>query len=266
MNAQQNKIRDLIISGRYSESDIRSLITAVIGEVMIAYCGANSDGTHIGIFSACAELMAHKYNEMSTDEIREAFRLAAINEIDADIIAYKGVATVAIFGNVMSKYKEFRRKYVAEILRVKELEDRERRQAEGHDQRKLEYEQMVIEWFQNALKTKGSSISGFGQIPVYYYNTLDELGMLNIQIDIKKVYYELAIEQYAEVLKSKDSAEISDKRFIATLTADGFIEAIQNGTKDQKLDVTNLAKRLLLYAIIKGDVPYNDRSFTIRKD
>ena len=257
-NGEDSRVRDLIKSGRYTDFQIQGNLTAVIGEVMIAYCGATSDGTHIGIFNACAELMVHKYNEMSLEEIREAFRLAAINEIDADITAYKGVATVAIFGNVMSKYKDYRRKYVAEILRVKEIEDRERMQEDGHGEKKAQYEQMVIDWFNDALKSKGALITSYGQIPVYYYNTLDELGKLNVDIDIKKVYFELAIEQYAEALKMKESKEISDKRFIGNLIQNGFKDVLINLEKDKKLDVTNLAKRLLLYAIIKGDVKHND--------
>lgn len=263
MNSEGQAVRDLIKSGKHSEAQIQGSLTAVIGEVMIAYCGATSDGTHIGIFNACAELMVHKYSEMSLEEIREAFRLAATNDIDADITAYKGVATVSIFGNVMSKYKEYRRKYVSEILNQKELAERERMQEEGHWQKKLQYEQMVVDWFEDALKTKGSSIDGYGQIPVYYYNTLDELGKLNIDIKTKQIYLQLAIEQYAEVLKMKESKEKSDRRFIAELMQDGFTDGLINVDRDKKLDVTNLAKRLLLYAIIKGDVVNKERGITI---
>lgn len=262
-NSDGNALRDIIKSGKFSEEQIQGDLTATIGKVMISYCGANSDGTHIGIFRDCAELMVHKFSEMSHGDIIEAFRLAATNEIEANIIAYKGAANVSIFGNVMSKYKEYRRKYEAELSNQKELAERERMQAEGYWQKKLQYEQMVVDWYEHSMQTKGSSIDGYGQIPVYYYNTLDELGKINVDIKTKQIYLQLAIEQYAEVLKMKESKEKSDRRFIADLMKDGFSEGLINVEKDKKLDVTNLAKRLLLYAIIKGDVVNKERGIII---
>lgn len=264
-NGEGQRIRDLIADPRVPDDKLQADITATIGELMISYCGATEDGTHIGIFRTCAELMAHKFSEMSIGEIREAFRLAAVNEIDANLIAYKGVANAVMFGNLMAAYKEHRRKYVAEIVKQQEIEQREKMQSEGHLQRKMQYEAMVVDWFENALKTKGANIKGYNQIPVYYYNTLDELNKLNIPNKTKEIYLQLAIEQYAEMLKAKENVEKSDRRFISTLMEDGFSEGLANVEKDKKLDVTNLAKRLLLHAIIKGDVKHIDRGITILK-
>lgn len=219
---------------------------------MISYCGANSDGTHAGIFTACASLMVHKYSEMSAEEIREAFRLAASREIEADLTAYKGTATVAIFGGVMAAYKEHRRKYVAEYLRQQERINKERHDQEGAEAKKSEFEKMVVDWFEANKANKGEKIESYNHIPVYYYNTLDDLGFINVNPAAKNAYMSLAAETFSELLKNKQERDVYDRAFIKNMDVEGYVYAIQHGARNHKLEITNIAKRLLLEHIIKG--------------
>ena len=224
--------------------------TTIIGEVLVAYCGATSDGTHSGVVSECVALMTHKFAHLSIYEIREAFRLAAVNQIDVNLTAYKGVATVYVFGQVMSAYDELRRPVAHKFKSVPVNTEEDEKEVE---RKRNEFNQMVIDWYNKSIESKGASIKSIDDIPFYYYDTLSELGLLKVDIDTKKMYMEKAII----LLKNKFQSSITnldkeDRQFVRSVSEIGPVQAYFASTKSQKSETVSLAKKLYLFDSIKS--------------
>lgn len=227
--------------------------TSIIGEVLTAYCGATTDGTHAGVVSECVALMTHKFSHLGIYEVREAYRLAAIDKIDVNITAYRGVATVYAFGQVMSAYDKLRNSYVYIIEQKKR--EQEAMDKEESDKKKKAFELQIMEWFIKSKADKGKSIQGFNDIPFYYLDTLTEAGAINIGKDVKLQYLDKAtvlLKNKFEV--NKHSTDKSDREFVRNVNELGAAQAYMIATKGSQAEIISLAKKLLLYDIIKGNL------------
>lgn len=218
--------------------------TTIIGEILSAYCGATSDGTHSGVVAECVALMTHKFSHMSIHEIREAFRLAAINEIDVDLTAYKGVATVFVFGQVMSKYDAIRKPVAYKVLR--ESNDESHIRQHNDLVKKEEFSKMILNWFEESKKTKGRNIKGVNDIPFYYYDALAEDGVITVDIETKRLYLEKAlilIKNKFDVMSLKKQ----DRVYLQQIDELGTIAAYRSMSRETQSEITSLAKRQYLY-------------------
>ena len=227
--------------------------TSVIGEVLTAYCGATTDGTHAGVVSECVALMTHKFSHLGIYEVREAYRLAAIDKIDVDITAYRGVATVYAFGQVMSAYDKLRNSYVYIIEQKKR--EQEAMDKEESDKKKKAFELQIMEWFVKSKADKGKSVKSFNDVPFYYFDTLTEAGAIDIGKEVKIQY----LDKATVLLKNKfevnnHSTEKSDREFVRNVNELGAAQAYMIATKGSQAEIISLAKKLLLYDIIKGNL------------
>lgn len=249
-NGYDNKIRDLL---RNNPVSLIQNATSVIGEVLTAYCGATTDGTHAGVVSECVALMTHKFSHLGIYEVREAYRLAAIDKIDVDITAYRGVATVYAFGQVMSAYDKLRNSYVA-IIEQKKREQQELENQETEKKKKA-FELQIMEWFVKSKADKGKSIKSFDDVPFYYFDTLSDAGSINISKEVKFQYMDKAtvlLKNKFEI--NKHSTEKSDREFVRNVNELGAAQAYLIATKGSQAEIISLAKKLLLYDIIKGNL------------
>lgn len=250
-NGIENPIRVLIKQN--PEQLIRDA-TTIIGEVLVAYCGATPDGTHSGVVSECVALMTHKFSHLSITEVREAFRLAAVNQIDVNLTAYKGVATVYVFGQVMSAYDELRNP-IAYKIRMAQQEQEHQEDKEEVERKRTEFNNMVKDWYSKSVESKGTSIKSLDDVPFYFYDTLYELGLISADVDTKKAYIEKAVILLKHKFEvSTFNLEKEDRNFIRAVSSIGPVQAYFESTKSQKSETISLAKKLFLYDCIKGDI------------
>jgi hypothetical protein len=225
----------------------------MIGEVLTAYCGATSDGTHSGVVSECVALMTHKFPHLSANEIKEAYRLASIDLIDVNITAYRGVATVYAFGQVMTAYNILRNKALREMMENDEVARLEREEKENAESKRKaeEFKLMVSDWYKNQIETKGNTLKGLDDTPFYFYDALVEMEMINPTNEIKYQYMDKS-SQYLKDVTANPSKQ--DRDYFRTMNAEGIVSAFNNADIPFKTQIINLAKRMLLMDIIKGRV------------
>lgn len=147
--------------------------TAAIAALSEAYSGADiMKESNRAVYTECARLLRRQFPGLAIAEIHEAFALAAAQKIDADLTAYKGVFTVAMFGAVLTAYVDFRKKIVAELsktdsdLQLQAVEDEKR-------ERFAMYRQHVIDEFAR-LKLKNNQIASAENIPLSWAKILTE--------------------------------------------------------------------------------------------
>lgn len=243
-----NKIRDVI------KRDYVTLIqnaTTIIGEMLTAYCGATTDGTHSGVVSECVALLTHKFSHLGVNEIREAYRLASIDKIDVDIRAYRGVATVFAFGQVMTAYDKLRGSYI-KILEDKKLEE-ERLANQENEKKKKDFQLQILEWFVLAKATKGKKLKSVNDIPFYYFDTLVEANAISIDKETKQVYLDRATTLLSEsLLTGPISTDKKEREFIRNLKDKSPAEAFMISNKGRQAEIISLAKKLIVYDLIIG--------------
>lgn len=147
-----------------------------IQRVAIDYCGADIS-ICAGAIKESMLLYRNKFGRMSLEDIRDAFEMAAAGQLgDINIIAYKGVFTVAIFGEVITAYSIVRDKIVAELDNAagKAIEAEKERIAE---ERQEECRKQVIAEFE-AAKIKNTRFISVDKIPIQWPGILKDAGLL----------------------------------------------------------------------------------------
>lgn len=227
--------------------------TAIIGEVLTAYCGATSDGTHSGVVPECVALMTHKFAHLSITEIREAFRLAAIGDIDVNLTAYNGVASVYVFGQVMSKYDDIRRPVASKL---KMLSNNEEHIKEEENRIKKEaFSRQVLQWYNDNLESRGKDIKSYEDIPFYYYDTLADDGVLVADNDTKKLYLEKAIDVIKHKLEHGLSQTSKEERNdLRSINSMGISSVYNSLSKSSRNESIILAKKLYLFDLLKRNI------------
>lgn len=82
------------------------LIRTEVKYCAVAFCAAPN--TEPETIDECALTIVSHYSHLNVAEIREAFRLASIRQIDVDLSAYHGQFSVRILGGVLSAYDDLR--------------------------------------------------------------------------------------------------------------------------------------------------------------
>lgn len=92
-----------------SATEFKMTAMAHVSSLAETYCGADiKSAVNVKVFGECVKLLRSKFGELGVVEIHEAFSMAAAQKIKADLTAYGGKFTVAMFGNVLSAYRTFR--------------------------------------------------------------------------------------------------------------------------------------------------------------
>lgn len=188
-------------------------MVGTIQRVAVDFCGADAL-TSEGAIKECGELMRTKFGRISIGQIRDAFEMAACGQLgEVNIVAYKGVFTVAIFGEVMAKYARVWDVVVSELdkAQAKALDDeQEARKAAKQEQCRLD----TIAEFE-ALKIENTRFDAAEKIPIQWAGILSDAGILPGD----KSLWIKAKHDIADNFK-KDCKDIRELRVLAPLQAD----------------------------------------------
>ena len=160
----------------YEEKKFQILSVMTIASVAVDYCGADVE-LNESAFIECAKLLLKKFGSFGISEVKEAFAMAAACRLgEINLTAYKGVFTVAMFGEVLSSYSFYRNRILSEIseeVKRKELEELEER-------KKVRLElarKQVVEKFER-LKQENCEITRVSEVPGWWAPILSELGLI----------------------------------------------------------------------------------------
>ena len=158
--------------------DFSQKATAVIQYVAKAYCGGDEESNISPVWNECLLLLRKEFRSIGVEEIRHAFRLASSGTINANLIAYRGVFTVQMFGAVLSKYVEYRRKVHAEIVNREHATAFDRRQQEKQARWKAEFEELTRRII--GLTKENNEIGEWGQVGVGWFEILEKNGLIAV--------------------------------------------------------------------------------------
>lgn len=237
------------------EAKILDVKHAII-QVLAAYSGASPDKTNDMIYTECLDLTTNKFNDLSIGEIKEAYRLVADGTLDVDVSAYHGIASVVSYGKVLAAYRDHRNKYLGylqdEERKAKLKEDEEK--AANDLKKKQEYQDFVLQWFGKNKKNNGASIS-LRDVPWYYYDTLNELSLIQATQAEVTSYKERAMAMYMENLKNKPERNGNERGLLMSLKDLGLNQTMASMNTDMKSIIINNAKSMFLYDLIKKGNP-----------
>lgn len=208
---------------KYGEEKFNLLVPVKIADIAIAYCGADPE-INSSSFIECARLLLQKFGGVGIDEVKEAFAMAAAKKFgeEIDLTSYKGVFTVAMFGDVMSEYVSYRNRVLAEMQRISEAEERERK--EEIKRQKFEIvKKQVIEKF-NAMRFDNREISKVGDVPGWWAKVLKDHGLINgdpaAWILAKKRTCEIFIQEYKDRVNDLMFSTMERARIVSEIEAD----------------------------------------------
>ena len=124
------------------KNDLSKALARAIARVAELYVGAANSPQEV--FVEASSMIIREFSDLHHEEIVDAFRLASVGKIDVDIRAYYGRISLAMFGEVLSKYRKYRSKAIAEIQRSLDELEKEKR-AEQIAQRNAEVRQSFID-------------------------------------------------------------------------------------------------------------------------
>ena len=98
----------LTIGAAVREDEMRAalLIRTEVKYCATAFCAAPN--TEAATIDECAATVLSYYSHLNIAEIREAFRMASVGEIEVNMNAYFGLFSVRIVGDILSTYNDHR--------------------------------------------------------------------------------------------------------------------------------------------------------------
>lgn len=224
--------------------------------MLAAYSGASPDKTNDMIYTECLDLTTNKFNDLSIGEIKEAYRLVADGTLDVDVSAYHGIASVVSYGKVLAAYKDHRNKYLGYLQdekRKAELKEQEEKSAQDL-KKKQEYQDFVLQWFGKNKKNNGANLS-LRDVPWYYYDTLNELKLIEATQTEIASYKEKAMSMYMDNLKNKTDRTGNERGLLMSLRDLGLNQTMASMNSDMKSVIINSAKSMFLFDLIKKGNP-----------
>ena len=147
-----------------------------IQRISVDYCGADPLICQ-GAIKGSSNLLREKFGRLSLEDVNAAFEMAAARQLgEINIIAYRGVFTVAIFGEVLEAYSKVYDQIVA-ALDEAEKRAAEKLQESEHDLKLAAYRVDVIEKFK-ALQIENTEIESPEKILYPWLTILQEAGLL----------------------------------------------------------------------------------------
>lgn len=147
-----------------------------IQRLAVDFCGADPLICE-GAIKGSSNLLREKFGRLSLEDVKAAFEMAAARQLgEINIIAYRGVFTVAIFGEVLEAYSKVYDQIVA-ALDEAEKRAAEKLQESEHDLKLSEYRNQVIEKFK-ALQVENTEIERPEKILPPWLTILQEAGLL----------------------------------------------------------------------------------------
>ena len=209
----------------YGEEKFNLLVPVKIADIAIAYCGADPE-INSSAFIESARLLLQKFGGVGIDEVKEAFAMAAARKLgDIDLTSYKGVFTVAMFGEVVSEYMVYRNRVLAEMQRIADSEEQERK--EGIKRQRFEVvKKEVVEKF-NAMRFENREISKVGDVPGWWAKVLKDHGLIEgdpaAWILAKKKTCEIFVQEHKDRVNDLMFSVMERAKIVSEIEADeGF--------------------------------------------
>lgn len=206
----------------------------------MSYCGLGK--TDDSIFDEAVDFVLLRFGHIGVSEIREAFRLAASKEIDADLTTYYGQFTIKVLGDVLSAYNLYRNRALAAFA-LKENEnvamDVARRRLESFD---------LSAWATNRITSlKAMENPSFRACSVFDYEKFLELGFLVFSADEKRKAWEDAHFFAFQEIAAGSLRSISIRR---------QMERVQSGIFDEGYRAKRIviAQQLLVFRWLHPDL------------
>jgi hypothetical protein len=184
----------------------RQLIAA-IGSCARMFCGAKSDSTSLEVYNECGKLCFQRFGFLGVNELLAAFECAAANKTEVNMVAYGGIFTVSMFGDVLSSYTTYRNKIRNAISKAEEKAQQETKKQEEASEI-LKGERATIEaYFSVPIETER------WDVPAYWFRTLKKYGLDIVPAEVKKEIWlaaqkQAVLETRVEKSTSNDSKKI----------------------------------------------------------
>lgn len=185
----------------------------MIQRIAVDFCGADPLICQ-GAIKESSSLYRKKYGRLSLAEVKEAFEMAAAKQLgDISIIAYKGVFTVAIFGEVIEAYSKVRDAIVDALDQAEKKEAQQEQEALAAARQEVYRNEVILNF--KLLQSKNEQFGTIEKIPVQWPQILQDAGLLKSD---PKLWIEA---KSATAAKFKaDTQRIRDLRLISTQEAD----------------------------------------------
>lgn len=178
------------------------------------YCAATN--TENSTLDECARLVSLHYTHLSPDEIREAFRLAAIGTLDVDLNSYHGLFSVRMLGSVLSAYDDHRTYAARQIrARMKAEEDEKMNEARA---RELRAQVPTVEELYSQLVKRNTQYRTWHDVPGWFARLVVSRDLPGFSLEEKgeawrnaKHYVCARVGAYIEETKDRDQR----RRYIA---------------------------------------------------
>jgi hypothetical protein len=214
----------------------------IIADIWEHYCGGDASMLREPFLKEARSLIIDKFGMLGINELREAFRLASVNIYDVNLSSYGGKVRLQTIGECLSKYIEYRRPIVSQLLREQQVIEAQAN-IEQDRIKKEQYQASVVHWFLNAKQATRD------ECRFYKLDTLEELGHISFTQEQIAQFVALAkkeLEQEARNDKS-DAKTIQGMR-----DAHKSLTAIIEGSAKER--IIKRAKEIALHTII------NDRN------
>lgn len=233
-----------------SEDKFLATATDRITLLLTTYCGYRDEKNTSMLVPECLALLIRRFGHLGLNEIDEAFRLNASGAIKGNAIAYGGVATVIGFGDVITHYNEYRRKAVALIEAEERANSKEVQDALEDERKRNEYVAMVTSWFHKQVFK--FELKSFRDVPHYYCDTLEDLGLLSFEKFEKQAYMKQAL---LFIQKQKEEKGLTDRQAkddyvrLKSIIENGFTGLYER--KDLRAECIMAAKSIAVFEKLK---------------
>lgn len=175
---------EIVATGRaypircFVDSDFWEKLRAQLIIQASAVLGADSNSTTSAVWSEALVLIKKSFSDFGPDEIIQAFRLAAANRLSCDVTAYRGVFTTSILGDILSAYRVWRNKIVAELVEIEHREKEEK----AKEAKRQAFELQRIELLQEfeALQKKNNKYRSHHDLPAILCRIVSSAGLLEV--------------------------------------------------------------------------------------
>jgi hypothetical protein len=250
-----------------NEEQTRQALQMVLFGIAESYYPVNlrdADGMTQNARLVLAEITAlctTKYKLFSIDDIKQAFRAAAGEEIKIDFNTYGQKLTVPKFTAVMNAYKKYKNKIKASFestrLLIESRKDDERKAEKNEAAQKevINQYKQAIEKYKNGEKIKEIDI------PIYWGEILDVYGLLKVntgeRAEIWKEAQKRAVLELKTEIISDNKTGFQKESLRKTLK--GYLQEVADGesgekTKDIKSRATRIYKRAVVIRSIQNSI------------
>lgn len=213
----------LTIGAAVRQDEIRA---ALLIRTEVKYCATTfcaAPNTESVTIDECAATVLSHYSHFNVSEIREAFRMASVGEIEVNMNAYYGLFSVRVIGEIMSAYNEHRTQAARQV--------RARMQAEQDAIENQQRAEILRERFGTlegqfqALQAKNDKYRRWQDLPAWFCRRLVEEDIVKIPVAEKgkiwKVVKHWAINQLGFWIGDPNTTREDRARYLGAKRAFG---------------------------------------------